>query len=194
MATEKIRSFIAIELPQETKSALSRLQEKLKSKGNILVRWVDPGNIHLTLKFLGDINPEITGRITSILEDAVRSTPPFSIELSGLGVFPNKKRVNIIWVGLGGELEKLGHLQKRIDTGLMQLGFTPEAKPFTTHLTLARVRDYVRPDDRMVLGNLIEGTSFEQKCEINVNTIFLIKSQLTQEGPIYTKISSITLK
>jgi 2'-5' RNA ligase len=191
---EKIRSFIAIELPQELKLALSRLQEKLKSVSGVPVRWVDPGNIHLTLKFLGDISPEITGRITSALEDAARDMPPFDIEVSGLGVFPNTKRVQIIWVGLAGELAKLEQLQKRIDAGLIPLGFPSEARPFTPHLTLARVRDYARPDDRLKLGELIASTSFEQKYIINVNAVLLMKSQLTREGPIYSKISIIALK
>jgi len=194
VTTEKIRSFIAIELPQELKQALSRLQEKLKSVSNVPVKWVDPNNIHLTLKFLGDISPEIVGRITASLEDAARSTPRFNIEVSGLGVFPNMKRVQIIWVGLAGELDKLGQLQKHIEASLAPLGFPTETKPFTPHLTLARVRDYARPDDRLALGNLIEGTSFEQKYKINVDAVLLMKSQLTREGPIYNKIGTITLK
>lgn len=191
---EKIRSFIAIELPQELKSALFQLQENLKSASSAPVRWVDPGNIHLTLKFLGDISPEITGRITSALEDAARDAHPFDIEVSGLGVFPNTKRVQIIWVGLAGELAKLEQLQKRIEAGLTPLGFPPEARPFTPHLTLARVRDYARPDDRLALGEVIAGTSFEQKYKIKVNAVLLMKSQLTREGPIYSKISINALK
>ncbi len=191
---EKIRSFIAIELPRELKLALSQLQENFKSASSVPVKWVDPGNIHLTLKFLGDISPEITGRITSALEDAARGTPPFDIEVSGLGVFPNNKRVQIIWVGLAGELVKLGQLQKRIEEMLTPLGFPSEARPFSPHLTLARVRDYARPDDRLALGELIAGTRFEQKYKINVNAVLLIKSQLTREGPIYSRISAIALK
>jgi 2'-5' RNA ligase len=191
---EKIRSFIAIELPQELKLALSRLQEKLKSASSVPIRWVDPGNIHLTLKFLGDIDPEMTSKITSMLEEAARGMPPFSIEAIGLGVFPNMKRVQIIWVGLAGELEKLGQLQKRIEESLTPLGFPSETRAFTPHLTLARVRDYAHPNDRLTLGELIANMSFEQKYKINVNAILLMKSQLTREGPIYSRISSIALK
>lgn len=191
---EKIRSFIAIELPQELKLALSQLQEKLKSAGRVPVRWVDPGNIHLTLKFLGDIDPDSIGPITSAIENAVKGIPPFDIEVGGLGVFPSMKRVQIVWVGLAGELVKLGQLQKRIEEMLSPLGFPPEARPFTPHLTIARVRDYARPDDRLALGELVAGTGFEQKYKINVNSIFLIKSQLTREGPIYSRISTVTLK
>jgi len=191
---EKIRSFIAIELPQELKLALSRLQGELKSASSVPVRWVDPGNIHLTLKFLGDIDPAVTGQITATLENAAQGTHPFDIEASGLGVFPNMERIQIMWVGLAGELEKLGQLQKRIDTCLTPLGFPPETKAFTPHLTLARVRDYARRDERKSLGEIINGTSFEQKYKIKVNAILLIKSQLTQEGPIYSRISTTALR
>jgi 2'-5' RNA ligase len=191
---EKIRSFIAIELPLEVKQALSRLQAKLKSASGAPVKWVEPGNIHLTLKFLGDISTEITGRITAALEDAARGTHPFDIGVRGLGAFPGLKNARVVWVGLTGELVKLEQLQKRIEAGLEPLGFPPEGRPFTPHLTIGRVRDYARPDNRQALGEIIAETSFEQEHKIGVNAIQLIKSQLTREGPIYSKISTITLK
>jgi 2'-5' RNA ligase len=191
---EKIRSFIAVELPLELKQALSRLQAKLKSSSAAPVKWVEPDNIHLTLKFLGDISTEITGRITAALENASRGTHPFEIGVSGIGAFPGLKRVRIVWVGLTGELEKLEQLQKRIEAGLEPLGIPPEGRPFTPHLTIARVRDYARPDDRLTLGELIGGMSLEQEYKVGVNAVHLMKSQLTREGPIYSKISTVTLK
>lgn len=191
---EQIRSFIAIELPGELKQALARVQEKLKRANRTPVKWVEPGNVHLTLKFLGDIDTGITGNITLALEEATQGTHPFDIEVSGLGVFPDTKRVQVIWIGLSGELEKLGSLQKHIEESLIPLGFTKEKRPFTPHLTIARVRDYARPDGRLKLGQLVDNTSFAEKYKIMVNAIQLMRSQLTREGPIYSKISTITLK
>ena len=191
---EQIRSFIAIELPREIKLAIASLQDKLKASGGAPVRWVDPGNIHLALKFLGDIDTGITGRIAVALEEAARGTHPFKVEVSGLGVFPNPRRVQVVWVGLTGELEKLGQLQKRIEDGLVPLGFPAEGRAFTPHLTLARVRDYAGPDERQKLGQLIEKTEFDAKYAIKVNTVQLMRSQLTREGPVYTRISTIELK
>ncbi len=191
---EKIRSFIAIELPEELKKALVELQSKFKSAGNVPLRWVAPGNIHITLKFFGDIDIGITGNITAALETATQGTTPFSIEASGLGVFPNMNHIQILWVGLTGDLERLSQLQKRTEECLKPLGFSVEARPFTPHLTLARVRDYARPDERRKLGELISATSFEGKYKIDIKAINLMKSQLTPEGPIYTKISAVTLK
>src|SRR4030067_691731 len=104
------------------------------------------------------------------------------------------KRVQIIWVGLAGELEKRVHLQKRIEERLIPLGFPAEGRPFTPHLTLARVRDYARPDDRLKLGQLITSMSFKAENKINVSSVHLMKSQLTREGPIYSRIGTVTFK
>ena len=191
---EQIRSFIAIELPGELKLALARLQDKLKSGSRAPVKWVDTDSVHLTLKFLGNIDSGIVGKITSALEEAVRGTHPFSIEVSGLGVFPNIRRVQVVWVGLTGEVEKLGQLQQRIETGLVPLGFAAESRPFTPHLTLGRVRDYVTPDERQDLGQLVTGTAFEAKYKMSIDAVHLMKSQLTREGPIYSKISTVALR
>jgi 2'-5' RNA ligase len=191
---ETIRSFIAIELPNEVKQALGRIQGKLKNAGGAPVRWVDPGIIHLTLKFLGDIDAADTGKITAAMETAARAVSQFNIEVSGLGVFPNLQRVQIVWVGLSGELERLNQLQKRVETALTPLGFKPEGRNFTPHLTLGRVRDNARPDERQSLGRLVSGTDFKEKYVISVKSINLMKSQLTREGPIYTKIGSAALR
>jgi 2'-5' RNA ligase len=191
---EKIRSFIAIELPGEIKQALTELQRKFKSAGGLSVKWVDPGNIHLTLKFLGDIDAADTSKIITALEEAVGGIPPFNLEVRGLGVFPNMSRIQVIWVGLYGDLEKLSQLQKRIETSLKPLGFPSEARPFSPHLTLARVRDFARPDERQKLGKLISAASFEEKYAINVMSVNLMKSQLTREGSIYSKLGAVTLK
>jgi 2'-5' RNA ligase len=191
---EQIRSFIAVELPGELKLALARLQDKLKSGSRAPVKWVDPDSVHLTLKFLGNIDSGIVSKITSILEEAVRGTHPFSVEVSGLGVFPNIRRVQVVWVGLTGEVEKFGQLQQRIETGLIPLGFAAESRSFTPHLTVGRVRDYVTPDERQNLGQLVTSTVFEAKYKVNVDAVHLIKSQLTREGPIYSKISTVALR
>jgi 2'-5' RNA ligase len=190
---EQIRSFIAVELPQELKLALTRLRDNLKSGSRAPVKWVDPDSVHLTLKFLGNIDSGIIGKITSAMEEAVRGTPPFGIEVSGLGVFPNIRRVQVVWVGLTGEVAKLGQLQQRIETSLIPLGFAVESRSFTPHLTVGRVRDYAAPEERQDLGQIVTGMAFEAICKVNVDAIHLIKSQLTREGPIYSKISTVTL-
>jgi 2'-5' RNA ligase len=191
---EEIRSFIAIELSEDIKLALARIQDHLKMGNKGQVKWVDPESMHLTLKFLGNIDSGLTGKITAALEEACHGIHPFSLEISGLGVFPNARRVRVVWVGLTGDIDTLSQLQKRIDDSLAPLGFTAEARSFTPHLTLARVREQAMPDERQALGQLVAGTAKEGGGRLNVNAVHLMRSQLTREGPIYTRINSVVLK
>jgi 2'-5' RNA ligase len=189
---EQIRSFIAVELPDETKLKLKQLEAQLKSGRRYAMKWVAPDSIHLTLKFLGNIAIDRTGEITGAIEEAARGISPFQVNVTGLGVFPNSKRVQVTWVGLDGQTEKLVQLQQNIESGMEKLGFIPEKRRFTPHLTVARFRDHASPGERQDFGQLIASISFDAGPFI-VDSISLMKSQLTREGAIYTRISSIKL-
>ena len=191
---EQIRSFIAIELPDELKLELARLEAQLKSDRQPWVKWVSPEGIHITLKFLGDIAAETTGEITKAIEEAAQGISPFHLEVKGLGVFPNLRRVQVAWVGIIGEVDKLSQLQKRIETNLIPLGFAPESRAFTPHLTLARLRDQASLDERQRFGQLIASTKFETTSAIEVDAVNLMRSQLTREGAIYSQISVVKLR
>ncbi len=190
---EQIRSFIAIELPDEIKVKLGQLKARLQSDKQTWVKWVEPDSIHLTLKFLGTIAIDRTGEILKAMEEATQAMPTFQLAVKDLGVFPNLKRVQVVWVGISGEIDKLSQLQQRLESNLALLGFTPESRPFTPHLTLARLRDHASLDEREKLGQLIAGTKFEAG-NIKVDAISLMRSQLTREGAIYSRISSARLK
>jgi len=189
---EQIRSFIAIELPDELRLEIGRLQAQLKSGSQPWVKWVNPDSIHLTLKFLGNIARARTGEITRAMEEAAQTVPPFHLEIKDVGAFPNLKRVQVVWVGISGEVDKLGQLQQRIESNLERLGFTPESRPFTAHLTLARLRNQASLDERQRFGQLIADTRF-QAGTIEVDAISLMRSQLTREGAIYSRISLVGL-
>jgi 2'-5' RNA ligase len=191
---EYIRAFIAIELPDGIKSELDRLQAQLKAGRQHPVKWVNPYGIHLTLKFLGNIAADKTGEITRAIETATRGVPPLHLEIRDLGVFPNLKRVRVAWVGVGGDLAQLGQIQQRIESNMARLGFAPESRSFTPHLTLARLQEQASPDEQQSFGQLITSTRFEAIHGFDVDSINLIKSQLTREGAIYSRISSIKLK
>ena len=191
---EQVRSFVAIELPDEVKSAIAQLQNQLKSGGQFPIKWVDPYSIHLTLKFLGNIDRDMVEEITRAMDETVRGVSPFHLEIKGLGVFPNLRRVQVAWVGVGGDLGQLGGLHKRIESSLSPLGFAPESRPFTPHLTLARLRDRASLNERQSFGQLVVGTRFESVFSFGVDAINLMRSQLTSEGPIYTQIGSAKLK
>jgi len=191
---EQVRSFIAIELPDELKLELSQLVAQLKSGEQSWVKWVDPYAIHLTLKFLGNVAVNKLGDITGAIEKAVQGIAPFRLEVKELGVFPNLRRVQVAWVGVSGEVDKLSQLQQRIESNLAPLGFIPESRSFMPHLTLARLRDQASLAERQRFGQLITGTRFKASHSIKVNAISLMRSQLTREGAIYSRISSIGLE
>ncbi len=191
---EQIRSFIAIELPDELKVGLSQLEARLRLGEQPWVKWVDPNSIHLTLKFLGGIDVDRIGEITRAIEEATQGIAPFHLEVKGLGVFPNLRRVQVVWVGISGEVDKLVQLQRRIDSNLALLGFASETRPFTPHLTLARLRNWASLDERQGFGQLIAHTRFEAAYTIEADYISLMRSQLTRKGAIYHRISSVGLK
>ena len=191
---EQIRSFIAIELPDELKSGLTQLQAQLKSGKQPSVKWVDPYSTHLTLKFLGNIAVDRISEITRAIETSAREIPPFHLEAKGLGAFPNLRRVQVVWIGITGEVAQLSQLQQRIDSNLSPLGFASESRAFTPHLTLARLRQQASLEERQSFGQLIASTKFEAVYGFSVSSVNLMRSELTREGAIYSRISSIELK
>ncbi len=189
---EQIRAFIAIELPDRLKVELDKLEVQFKKEGQTWIKWVDPNSIHLTLKFLGNISTSSIGQITVEMEEATRGIHPFLLEVQDLGVFPNLKRIQVVWVGLSGEIDKVILLQKRLESNLERLGFVSEKRKFTPHLTIARLRDQATPDKRQRFGQTISGTKFKAGF-FNVDGISLMRSQLTRQGAIYSRLSSVRL-
>jgi len=191
---EKLRTFIAIELPPDVKKEIASIQGRLKTAGHTFVKWVDPQSIHLTLKFLGDISPDIVTSLTEAVGKASAETSAFSLDISRLGVFPGFARPRVAWVGVSGEVKKLGQLQKRIDSALLPLGFKTETRSFNAHLTLARLRDWASPLDRQSFGGMIEATRYESGSSFEVDAISLMKSTLTPGGAIYNCLARVKLK
>ena len=190
---EQIRSFIAIELPEEAKEGLARLRKELERDEHKFVKWVDPRGVHLTLKFLGNIPSKRVAEITEAIEGAKQGISPFHLEISGLGAFPSLKQARVFWVGIGGELDKLSRLQQNIDSVLATLGFAKEERSFVPHLTLARIRQGASPPERRSFGELVGSTVFEDKYHIEVEAIRLMRSQLMPAGAIYTCLSAVEL-
>ena len=191
---ERARSCVAIELPEELKQELVELIDRLRSGGQPGVKWVDPRGLHLTLKFLGDVPVDKLGDITDALREATRGIMCFRLAVGGLGVFPNPRRVRVAWVGVSGQVDVLERLRQRVESALVPLGFAAESRGFTPHLTLARVRDRVSPEERQRFGHFMEGAYFEAGHGIEVGAVHLMKSQLTSRGAIYSRISLVGLE
>jgi len=190
---EQIRSFIAIELPEEAKKGLARLRKELEREEHRFVKWGDPGGIHLTLKFLGNIPSKRVTEITEAMGKAAQGISPFHLEISGLGAFPSLRQARVFWVGIGGELDNLSRLQQNIDSALAALGFAKEERSFVPHLTLARIRQGASPLERRSFGELVGSTIFEDKYHVGVGAINLMRSQLMPAGAIYTCLSTVGL-
>lgn len=191
---EQIRSFIAIELPENVKVHLAQLENNLKKDCKFNIKWVNPDNLHLTLKFLGNIETNKVEIIVQTIRDTLVGDRPFILNLDNLGVFPDLKNIQVIWIGLGGELDTLKIIQNKIESKLVPLGFIIEKRPFTAHLTLARVTENASYEDRQILARSISKIEPEKNISFNVNSISLMKSQLARTGPTYTRLSLIEIK
>lgn len=190
---EPVRSFIAIKLPDELKLRLAQLETELKRDEPPGVKWVSPDSIHLTLKFLGNIAAGRIEAVTGAMEESARGIAPFRLRARGLGVFPTLQRAQVAWVGIDGEVGRLSQLQKQLESNLARLGFTPESRAFTPHLTLARLKNYASLDERQSFGRLIASREFAAG-DIEVEAVSLMKSRLTRSGAIYSRLSSVRLK
>ena len=122
------------------------------------VRWVDPNGIHLTLKLLGNFVPDQAEDILEVMGRHAASVEPFSICLSGLGMFPNPKRPRVVWAGIEGELDSLQNIQAELEEATWGLGFAKEKRPFSPHLTLGRVREQVSDSERRRIGTVVSST------------------------------------
>lgn len=179
-----MRSFLAVELPGELKRELGRILEELRQCGAD-VKWVRPEAIHLTLKFLGEINPEQVGETRLAVQEVARYHGPFKIEARGLGCFPRLEQPRVVWVGLEGEKWKLEALQRDVENALMKFGFPKEERPFKPHLTLGRVRS---PKARLALVEKLKDRKEMQVGEFIVGSVILFKSELLPSGARYTKL------
>ena len=183
-AEKPIRTFIAVDLPESVTRALQTAQQRLKSH-RFDIRWVKPGNIHLTLKFLGDISPAEVGAIREALRSAAADMAPFPLAARGAGVFPGIKRPRVVWVGLTGEVPALFALQQSVEKALAAIGFPAEKRPFKAHLTLGRVKGRVRPTD--LLAALQELGDWASPA-FTVNRVTFFQSDLRPEGAVYTRL------
>ena len=190
---EPVRAFIAIELPEPVRAALARLQDGLKASRTTSVKWVDPEGVHLTIKFLGNIDAGEIPELSKVLREAVKGTVPFRLKLENAGAFPNIRAPRVVWVGVGGETEHLLTLHKKVEQALAPLGFAPENRAFSPHLTLGRVREGAQANELRRLGEGIAASKAEGESFFDVDSLNLMRSQLTREGAIYSCLASFKL-
>ena len=184
-----IRSFLAIELPKLILKKIEEVQRDLRST-RADVRWVNPEKIHLTLKFFGNIEESRIDPIFKSIEEPIRNTPPYSIEVKGVGAFPQLRNPRVIWIGLVNGKEILTSFQKQIETQLEKIGFQTENRPFHPHLTLGRMKSS-RGKEEMV--GRMEKHREEEFGDFQVERVILFKSDLKPSGPVYTLLREMKL-
>lgn len=191
---DKIRAFIAIELPEEARAELGRMIDALRKAvgggGGKDLKWVNPDNIHLTLKFLGDVAPEMIDEVAGAMDEAASGTGPMSLAIGGVGGFPNLRSPRVVWAGLDAP-EELAELHEALEDALAPLGFAPEERAFRPHLTLCRVK---APAAGRSIGPKAEALDPGEKVRFTAGSISLIKSVLTPKGPKYTVLKEVHLE
>jgi RNA 2',3'-cyclic 3'-phosphodiesterase len=188
-----IRSFIAIPLSSEIQAKLTQISTDLQNqlKGTPL-RWVPVDNMHLTLKFLGEVSTANLEMLKMTLQGEVAGHNPFEISVGGLGAFPNLRRPRVLWVNVQAPAE-LAAVQRGIEMQMARLGYPPEDRPFHAHLTLSRVGRTASPQDMQKICDVIS------KCKVGflgatrVLTINLYKSDLQPGGAFYTCLQKAAL-
>ena len=188
--SQTIRSFIAIELPEAVGSLLGKVQQNLRAL-RLKAGWVHPQNIHLTLKFLGNITTADIDKVGMAMKAAAEDFKPFTLTVGGIGFFPGIKRPRVIWVGVGGQTQELFALQRSLEDRLAAAGFPKEKRSFKGHLTLGRFRNV---PDSAAISRVIQEYTDIGKEEFNTRQIVLFKSELKPSGAVYSQLLKTDLR
>jgi len=184
-----IRSFIAIELPRETRACVERVTARLRTSSTD-VRWVKTDDIHLTLKFLGDIEEGRIPEIAGCIEQCLQGIPPFPIAVRGLGAFPSDHNPQVIWIAAADESGRLPRMQDALEEGLSRLGFKKEKRPFAPHLTLGRLKS---PRGKEAVRSGLAELKHTDCGSYSAEAVCLYKSDLRPSGSVYTLLESFSL-
>ncbi|MAT96266.1 MAG: RNA 2',3'-cyclic phosphodiesterase [Anaerolineaceae bacterium] len=177
---EKIRLFIAIDLPEAVKKVLletaAKMGQRLPHKA---VRWVKPEQLHLTLRFLGDTAVAQLPDLQDQLAQLTSQHSAFRLHLNGVGAFPSRKRPRVVWAGLDGDLAVLQAMQVELEDRIVELGWAREKRPFSPHVTLGRVKD----------SRQVQALNWDvvlAELDFGVTAVQLVQSELRPSGAVYT--------
>lgn len=187
--SDTIRAFIALKLPDNILSFINKIQKNLKQYG-FPVRWVKPENIHLTLKFFGNIDKSDLSDIKAALNECSGCYSALNLFAKGIDVFPSIMRPRIMWVGVLGDTSLLLSLQNTLDKRLEESGFKKDEKPFKGHLTMGRFKDKVNNEKLIEILRKYQNVDPEA---FTAKEIVLFKSDLKPQGPVYTELFKMLL-
>lgn len=182
-----VRSFLAIEIESNLKPLITNLIKEFK-KTDTNIKYVSTENIHLTLKFFGDVSEDMLKRIEIATNKVIKNFKQFNIRLEGLGTFPNSNHIKVIWVGIN-ESSDLELLKQKLDTEFNKLGFKKE-KNYISHLTIGRMKN---PKNKKQVQKVLKENNEVFIGEMKVKNLHLKKSSLTSKGPIYEDLKVFNL-
>jgi len=189
----KIRTFIAIELESHVHKVITSYTARLQARFPSGFRWVKPELMHLTIKFLGDVDFRQVDQISQRMDRVCFSTSSFPLQINGTGAFPSWRNPRTVWIGLQ-KSQPLLDFHNRIDSELAEMGIPIENRHFSAHLTLCRVSDYVEPVQVHQLENLLRSTPLAEDLSWFVNEVTLFKSILKPGGPVYSVLTRHALE
>ncbi len=194
MTKEVIRTFIAVDLPENVKEAIGQVSEQLQDiLSETSVRWVNPEKIHLTLKFLGDVSRENISIIQKILESEASKRQGMEIGIGGIGAFPKIRHPRVIWIGVEAPSE-LFDLRRGIESGVARLGYNYDKYDFKPHLTLGRISRKASAQDVRRVGKALHDSAVGFIGVARISAVHLYRSDLQPEGAKYTQLFSAELQ
>jgi 2'-5' RNA ligase len=184
-----LRAFIALDIPVNLQQKIHEATAQIRGEMGPLVKWIPAGNLHLTLKFLGDVSPAGVDALTQLLRAEADSCHPFEMHIGGLGSFPSPRRARVIFVGIQAPAA-LEALYRGLESACARLGYEPESRSFSPHLTIGRVRQYIGAADGQRIRRALEATTIDALGTARVDSVQLYKSDLTSVGAQYTVLCS----
>ncbi len=192
---ETLRTFIAIPLSPLVVTKLGNVQRALRRTcPEQAVSWVKPENIHLTLFFLGDIVPERRAPVEAALSVVARHVHPFTFSVQGMGAFPNLNRPRVIWVGIEEPTGQLALLHRAVNEAMANVGFQPEDRRFSPHLTLARIRQRASREEAQAMGEAVRRAEVGHLGDVTVEELVFFRSVLKSSGAEYTPLARFAIE
>jgi len=183
-----MRTFIAVDFPPEIIAKVAKIIQYFKTQTpEKAMKWVPVENLHLTVKFLGDVPENKLDQVKTILSSSLKRTPSFNIEIGGLGIHPNKNKPRVIWLNIACDQELID-IHQNLNMALVPAGIEPENRKYSPHLTIARIRKQTGKDTRQEVGRTLAQFRVDRLDKVTINEIILYKSELTRNGPIYTPL------
>ncbi len=184
-----MRAFFSLPIDGALRMQIGRVAERLRRETTMTASWVHPDNYHVTLRFLGDINPDLTVPLEKAAREVARKFAPFTLRVDELGAFPSIDRARVLWVGATAD-PAFGDLAEALERQLHELGFTPERSEAIAHITMARVKE--RPNAS--LPHVFEALGPFPPHSLRVDRLVLMESQLSPHGPTYDPLFSVPLR